>query len=129
MNIKEKTVVTYDILLNFWPCDVKRIPVRLHCFTPAVEIPFQFKCLFVFFVFQVLDNYEKEGFNFLSKVFNSSHSFLEDLTGLTLLHQETQAAEVGPAIMWTLKQHTQNLLWYFDFWNRYFALILDITFP
>uniref|UniRef100_A0A3B3CMU4 Ubiquitin-like modifier-activating enzyme ATG7 n=1 Tax=Oryzias melastigma TaxID=30732 RepID=A0A3B3CMU4_ORYME len=43
----------------------------------------------------VLDNYEKEGFNFLSKVFNSSHSFLEDLTGLTLLHQETQAAEVA----------------------------------
>uniref|UniRef100_A0A3Q3GU16 Ubiquitin-like modifier-activating enzyme ATG7 n=1 Tax=Labrus bergylta TaxID=56723 RepID=A0A3Q3GU16_9LABR len=42
----------------------------------------------------VLDHYEREGFNFLSKVFNSSHSFLEDLTGLTLLHQETQAAEV-----------------------------------
>lgn len=44
---------------------------------------------------QVLDHYEREGFQFLSKVFNSSHSFLEDLTGLTLLHQETQAAEVG----------------------------------
>ncbi|KAI4893878.1 hypothetical protein NFI96_022437 [Prochilodus magdalenae] len=43
----------------------------------------------------VLDHYEKEGFQFLSKVFNSSHSFLEDLTGLTLLHQETQAAEVS----------------------------------
>uniref|UniRef100_A0A8D0CX62 Ubiquitin-like modifier-activating enzyme ATG7 n=1 Tax=Sander lucioperca TaxID=283035 RepID=A0A8D0CX62_SANLU len=43
----------------------------------------------------VLDHYEREGFNFLSKVFNSSHSFLEDLTGLTLLHQETQAAEVN----------------------------------
>uniref|UniRef100_A0A668APX7 Ubiquitin-like modifier-activating enzyme ATG7 n=1 Tax=Myripristis murdjan TaxID=586833 RepID=A0A668APX7_9TELE len=42
----------------------------------------------------VLDHYEREGFHFLSKVFNSSHSFLEDLTGLTLLHQETQAAEV-----------------------------------
>ncbi|XP_061543288.1 ubiquitin-like modifier-activating enzyme ATG7 isoform X2 [Phycodurus eques] len=42
----------------------------------------------------VLDHYEKEGFHFLSKVFNSSHSFLEDLTGLTLLHQETQAAEI-----------------------------------
>uniref|UniRef100_A0A669D6I8 Autophagy related 7 n=1 Tax=Oreochromis niloticus TaxID=8128 RepID=A0A669D6I8_ORENI len=41
----------------------------------------------------VLDHYEREGFSFLSKVFNSSHSFLEDLTGLTLLHQETQAAE------------------------------------
>ena len=45
---------------------------------------------------QVLDQYEREGFNFLAKVFNSSHSFLEDLTGLTLLHQETQAAEVRP---------------------------------
>uniref|UniRef100_A0A4W6EZQ5 Ubiquitin-like modifier-activating enzyme ATG7 n=1 Tax=Lates calcarifer TaxID=8187 RepID=A0A4W6EZQ5_LATCA len=42
----------------------------------------------------VLDHYEREGFSFLSKVFNSSHSFLEDLTGLTLLHQETQAAEI-----------------------------------
>lgn len=47
------------------------------------------------FSVQVLDHYEREGFNFLSKVFNSSHSFLEDLTGLTLLHQETQAAEVN----------------------------------
>ncbi|XP_028609419.1 ubiquitin-like modifier-activating enzyme ATG7 isoform X2 [Grammomys surdaster] len=43
---------------------------------------------------QVLDQYEREGFTFLAKVFNSSHSFLEDLTGLTLLHQETQAAEI-----------------------------------
>uniref|UniRef100_A0A8I6GGN5 Ubiquitin-like modifier-activating enzyme ATG7 n=1 Tax=Rattus norvegicus TaxID=10116 RepID=A0A8I6GGN5_RAT len=42
---------------------------------------------------KVLDQYEQEGFTFLAKVFNSSHSFLEDLTGLTLLHQETQAAE------------------------------------
>ncbi|XP_050813807.1 ubiquitin-like modifier-activating enzyme ATG7 isoform X1 [Gopherus flavomarginatus] len=42
---------------------------------------------------KVLDQYEREGFNFLAKVFNSSHSFLEDLTGLTLLHQETQDAE------------------------------------
>ncbi|XP_073772262.1 ubiquitin-like modifier-activating enzyme ATG7 [Danio rerio] len=42
----------------------------------------------------VLENYEREGFQFLAKVFNSSHSFLEDLTGLTLLHQETQAAEI-----------------------------------
>ncbi|XP_042303406.1 ubiquitin-like modifier-activating enzyme ATG7 [Sceloporus undulatus] len=43
---------------------------------------------------KVLEQYEREGFNFLAKVFNSSHSFLEDLTGLTLLHQETQAAEI-----------------------------------
>ncbi|XP_031424314.1 ubiquitin-like modifier-activating enzyme ATG7 isoform X2 [Clupea harengus] len=42
----------------------------------------------------VLEHYEREGFPFLSQVFNSSHSFLEDLTGLTLLHQETQAAEI-----------------------------------
>uniref|UniRef100_A0A673KWT1 Ubiquitin-like modifier-activating enzyme ATG7 n=1 Tax=Sinocyclocheilus rhinocerous TaxID=307959 RepID=A0A673KWT1_9TELE len=50
----------------------------------------------------VLDNYEREGFQFLAKVFNSSHSFLEDLTGLTLLHQETQAAEVRLIICITL---------------------------
>uniref|UniRef100_A0A3B4WM65 Ubiquitin-like modifier-activating enzyme ATG7 n=1 Tax=Seriola lalandi dorsalis TaxID=1841481 RepID=A0A3B4WM65_SERLL len=50
---------------------------------------------------QVLDHYEREGFHFLSKVFNSSHSFLEDLTGLTLLHQETQAAEVSPTLICT----------------------------
>ncbi|XP_069500022.1 ubiquitin-like modifier-activating enzyme ATG7 isoform X2 [Ambystoma mexicanum] len=43
---------------------------------------------------KVLDQYEQEGFQFLAQVFNSSHSFLEDLTGLTLLHQETQAAEI-----------------------------------
>lgn len=42
----------------------------------------------------ILERYEQEGFQFLEKVFNSSHSFLEDLTGLTLLHQETQAAEI-----------------------------------
>ncbi|KAM6216160.1 LOW QUALITY PROTEIN: ubiquitin-like modifier-activating enzyme ATG7 [Rhynchocyon petersi] len=42
---------------------------------------------------KVLDQCEREGFTFLAKVFNSSHSFLEDLTGLTLPHQETQAAE------------------------------------
>ncbi|KAM8930759.1 ubiquitin-like modifier-activating enzyme ATG7 [Pelodytes ibericus] len=43
---------------------------------------------------KVIEQYEKDGFQFLNNVFNSSHSFLEDLTGLTLLHQETQAAEV-----------------------------------
>uniref|UniRef100_A0A8C1YKX7 Ubiquitin-like modifier-activating enzyme ATG7 n=1 Tax=Cyprinus carpio TaxID=7962 RepID=A0A8C1YKX7_CYPCA len=52
--------------------------------------------------YYVLDNYEREGFQFLAKVFNSSHSFLEDLTGLTLLHQETQAAEVRLIICITL---------------------------
>lgn len=54
-----------------------------------------FEIIFCLFIWQVLDQYEREGFNFLAKVFNSSHSFLEDLTGLTLLHQETQAAEVS----------------------------------
>uniref|UniRef100_A0A8C2YYW7 Ubiquitin-like modifier-activating enzyme ATG7 n=1 Tax=Cyclopterus lumpus TaxID=8103 RepID=A0A8C2YYW7_CYCLU len=32
----------------------------------------------------VLEQYEREGFNFLSNVFNSTHSFLEDLTGSIL---------------------------------------------
>ncbi|KAL4655850.1 ubiquitin-like modifier-activating enzyme ATG7 [Arapaima gigas] len=52
----------------------------------------------------VLDHYEREGFQFLSKVFNSSHSFLEDLTGLTLLHQETQAAEYP----WNISMFSDN---------------------
>uniref|UniRef100_A0A8C1Y188 Ubiquitin-like modifier-activating enzyme ATG7 n=1 Tax=Cyprinus carpio TaxID=7962 RepID=A0A8C1Y188_CYPCA len=42
----------------------------------------------------ISDRLHRDGFQFLAKVFNSSHSFLEDQTGLTLLHQETQAAEV-----------------------------------
>uniref|UniRef100_A0A8C5WLY2 Ubiquitin-like modifier-activating enzyme ATG7 n=1 Tax=Leptobrachium leishanense TaxID=445787 RepID=A0A8C5WLY2_9ANUR len=48
---------------------------------------------------KVIEQYEKEGFQFLNKVFNSSHSFLEDLTGLTLLHQETQAAEIYSLVL------------------------------
>lgn len=72
--------VGMDALL---PIDIK-FPVK----SPGIVL-----CSCCFFV-QVLDHYEREGFNFLSKVFNSSHSFLEDLTGLTLLHQESQAAEV-----------------------------------
>ena len=41
----------------------------------------------------VLDSYKSKGFNFLLDVFNSTHHFLEDLTGLTLLHQQTSQAE------------------------------------
>lgn len=71
------------------------LPARIHVVLSYVLL----KSLNYFMVVsshvQVLDHYEMEGFNFLSKVFNSSHSFLEDLTGLTLLHQETQAAEVS----------------------------------
>jgi len=36
---------------------------------------------------------EKEGFDFLLKVFNEPH-YLEDLTGLTQMHEETIDAEV-----------------------------------
>ncbi|XP_053324577.1 ubiquitin-like modifier-activating enzyme ATG7 [Spea bombifrons] len=43
---------------------------------------------------KVIEQYEMDGFQFLREVFDSSHAFLEDLTGLTLLHQETQAAEI-----------------------------------
>lgn len=78
------------------------------------KLPFLLRHLKLFFAgivyfFQVLDHYEREGFNFLSKVFNSSHSFLEDLTGLTLLHQETQAAEVNGTLIHTCtnRTHTQ----------------------
>jgi len=41
----------------------------------------------------VLDSYKNNGFDFLLDVFNSTHHFLEDLTGLTLLHQQTSLAE------------------------------------
>lgn len=69
----------------------------------AFEITWDLLSLYV----QVLDHYEREGFDFLSKVFNSSHSFLEDLTGLTLLHQETQAAEVRDRgrCAWRMTEH------------------------
>ncbi|KAM5279670.1 ubiquitin-like modifier-activating enzyme ATG7 [Ctenodactylus gundi] len=58
---------------------------------------------------KVLDQYERDGFAFLAKVFNSPHSFLEDLTGLTLLHQETQAAEVRASTILTGKGGESHL--------------------
>ena len=68
---------------------------------------------------QVLDQYEREGFNFLAKVFNSSHSFLEDLTGLTLLHQETQAAEVRLKTSILFRRQTcLKPVWYSDLQKR-----------
>lgn len=42
----------------------------------------------------VLEEYRKKNFEFLLKVFNSSR-YLEDLTGLTELHKETDVAEVN----------------------------------
>lgn len=76
---------------------------------------------------QVLDQYEREGFAFLAKVFNSSHSFLEDLTGLTLLHQETQAAEVRTQHFhpkaWGLQP-----AWLLPLWKRIEWLILAFFF-
>nr|CAB3224228.1 ubiquitin-like modifier-activating enzyme ATG7 [Phallusia mammillata] len=41
----------------------------------------------------VLDQYKSQKFDFLLDVFNSPNSYLEDLTGLTLLHQQTAQAE------------------------------------
>ena len=41
----------------------------------------------------VIRSYQSEGHKFLLDVFNSTHHFLEDLTGLTLLHQQTAKAE------------------------------------
>lgn len=41
----------------------------------------------------VVQQYESSGFDFLLKAFNEPH-FLEDLTGLTQMHQETAEAEV-----------------------------------
>lgn len=41
----------------------------------------------------VVEHYEKEGFDFLLKAFNDPH-YLEDLTGLTQMHEETSNAEI-----------------------------------
>ena len=49
---------------------------------------------FCFFVYQVLSSYQEEGFSFLMKVFNVP-SYLEDLTGLTQLLQDTRVSEVS----------------------------------
>ncbi|XP_066283874.1 ubiquitin-like modifier-activating enzyme ATG7 [Branchiostoma lanceolatum] len=42
----------------------------------------------------VLEKYETDGFDFLLEAFNSPSSYLENLTGLTQLHLETQEAEI-----------------------------------
>lgn len=49
---------------------------------------------FFFILSQVQEEYEKNGFEFLMKVFNTP-GYLEDLTGLTQLHLESETAEVG----------------------------------
>ncbi|XP_076807173.1 ubiquitin-like modifier-activating enzyme ATG7 isoform X1 [Clavelina lepadiformis] len=41
----------------------------------------------------VVSAYKEKGFQFLLEVFNSPHDYLEDLTGLTLLYQQTASAE------------------------------------
>jgi len=41
-----------------------------------------------------LSSYQEEGFSFLMKVFNVP-SYLEDLTGLTQLLQDTRVSEVS----------------------------------
>lgn len=42
---------------------------------------------------KILETYEKEGFNFLMNAFNRP-SYLEDLTGLTELHADTEKTEI-----------------------------------
>ena len=54
---------------------------------------------------QVVQSYEEEGFSFLLRVFNEPN-YLEDLTGLTEMHQQTIDAEViiynyGLMLRWT----------------------------
>lgn len=46
----------------------------------------------------MIKEYEKEGFTFLLKVFNEPH-YLEDLTGLTQMHEETVDAEVHSILL------------------------------
>lgn len=90
-------------LSNFlWTLMNKMLVLLVKSVINAFEITWNVLSLCV----QVLDHYEREGFDFLSKVFNSSHSFLEDLTGLTLLHQETQAAEVSQRRKYMLDTNT-----------------------
>ena len=42
---------------------------------------------------QIIEAYEKDGFDFLLSAFNKP-KYLEDLTGLTKLHEETMDEEV-----------------------------------
>uniref|UniRef100_A0A4W6F283 Ubiquitin-like modifier-activating enzyme ATG7 n=1 Tax=Lates calcarifer TaxID=8187 RepID=A0A4W6F283_LATCA len=85
-----------DDRMNEPPTSLGLVPHQVRNTHSSIHVNYEkYKCLLRSIIFSVLDHYEREGFSFLSKVFNSSHSFLEDLTGLTLLHQETQAAEVN----------------------------------
>ena len=45
------------------------------------------------FALQILHEYERRGFEFLLQAFNTP-DYLEDITGLTQLHKETEDAEV-----------------------------------
>lgn len=51
-------------------------------------------CIWYLCVLQVLEHYRQEGFQFLLRVFNEP-MYLEDLTGLRQMHQDTMDAEVS----------------------------------
>lgn len=50
--------------------------------------------MLVLIVFQVLEKYRENGTDFLMNVFNSP-SFLEEVSGLKKLHQESQMVDVS----------------------------------
>ncbi|XP_071484783.1 ubiquitin-like modifier-activating enzyme ATG7 [Diadema antillarum] len=83
--------LTADLVspLGLVPHQIRGFLARYHCVLPA-SVRFD-KCTACCDV--VIDSYEKEGFDFLMKVFNKPR-FVEDLTGLTLLHQESELAEI-----------------------------------
>lgn len=75
--------------LGLVPHQVRGFLARYHTILPA-SVAFD-KCTAC--SESVFSGYKKQGFKFLLKVFNQP-SFLEDHTGLTLLHQEVDNAEV-----------------------------------
>lgn len=52
-----------------------------------------FDCIFSLILFQIIDSYNENGFEFLLKCFNDC-DYIEELTGLTQLHNESDLQEV-----------------------------------
>lgn len=76
--------------LGLVPHQIRGFLSRYHTILPASQA-FD-KCTACSAV--VLKHYKEHGFAFLLKVFNEPNNFLEDLTGLTQLHQQTHDMEV-----------------------------------
>lgn len=66
--------------------------VVINCSSHNAHFPQVWYCIF-FSLWQVLNEYETRGFEFLLQAFNTP-DYLEDITGLTELQRETENAEV-----------------------------------